>query len=56
MLKKAELNRKISPMDLGLQYSKVYHLEIGDRELISEIPKKVKDLEKKLGTHVFPTE
>ena len=27
-----------------------------DRFIISEIPKKVKDLEKKLGTHVFPTE
>jgi len=56
MLKNAELNRKMSPMDLLLQYSKVFHLEIGDHGLISEVPKKVRDLEKKLGTHVFPTE
>jgi len=56
MLKNAELNRKMSPMDLLLQYSKVFHLEIGDQGLISEVPKKVRDLEKKLGTHVFPTE
>ena len=55
MLKKAELNRKMSPMDLLLQYSKVYHMEIGDHGLISEVPKKLRVLEKKLGTHVFPT-
>jgi hypothetical protein len=55
MLKKAELNKRMSPMDLLLQYSKVYHVEIGDRALISEVPKKVMDLEKRLGTHVFPT-
>jgi len=56
MLKTAGLSRKMSPMDLLLQYSKVYHVEIGDRDLISEVPKKVMDLEKRLGTHVFPTE
>jgi transposase len=56
LLKKAGLNGKISPLDLLLQYSKVFHLEIGDKGLISEIPKKLRDLEKKIGTHVFPTE
>jgi len=56
MLKRAGLSKKMSPMDLLLQYSKVYHVEIGDRALISEVPKKVMDLEKRLGTHVFPTE
>ncbi|OPX74617.1 MAG: hypothetical protein A4E44_01890 [Methanosaeta sp. PtaB.Bin018] len=32
--KKAGLSRKMSPMDLLLQYSKVYHVEIGDRDLV----------------------
>jgi hypothetical protein len=56
MLKKAGLSRRISPADLLLQYSKVYHVEIGDRAMISEVPKKIMDLEKRLGTHVFPIE
>ncbi|MCR3884878.1 transposase [Methanotrichaceae archaeon M04Ac] len=56
MLKNAKLNRKISPTDLLLQYSKVYHIKIGKRTLISEIPKKVRDLEGKLGLGIFPIE
>jgi transposase len=56
MLKKAQLSRKMSPTDLLLQYSKVYHVNIGDRTLISEVPKKDRDLEKKLGLNIFPTE
>jgi transposase len=55
MLKEAELNRKMSPGDLLLQYSKVYHVRIGDRTLISEVPKKVRDLDSKLGLGLFPT-
>jgi hypothetical protein len=55
LLKNAELNRKMSPMDLLLQYSKVYHVQIGDRALISEVPKKVMDLDKRLGIYGFPT-
>jgi transposase len=54
MLKKAELNQKMSPGDLLLQYSKVYHVRIGDRTLISEVPRKVRDLESKLGLSLFP--
>jgi len=56
MLKNAKLNRKISPTDLLLQYSKVYHIKIGKRTLISEVPKKVRDLEGKLGLGIFPIE
>ena len=55
MLKKAELNQKMSPGDLLLQYSKVYHVKIGDRTLISEVRKKVRDLDSKLGLSLFPT-
>jgi len=43
----------LSLMDLLLQYSKVYRGETGDRALILEVPKKVMDLEKRFGTHVF---
>jgi transposase len=55
MLKKAELSRKMSPRDLLLQYSKVYHVKIGDRTLISEVPNKVRNLDSKLGLNLFPT-
>jgi len=55
MLKKADLSRNISPCDLLLQYSKVYHVKIGDRTQISEVPNKVRDLDSKLGLNLFPT-
>jgi transposase len=55
MLKKAELNRKISPGDLLLQFSKVYHVKIGDKTLLSEVPKRVRDLQEMLGLSLFPT-
>jgi hypothetical protein len=55
MLKKAGLSRKISPMDLLLQYSKVYNIDFGDTSVTSEVPKKVRDLDRKLGLNIFPT-
>jgi hypothetical protein len=33
----------------------VYHVRISDRTLISEVPKKVRDLNSKLGLDLFPT-
>jgi hypothetical protein len=56
MLKKAKLSHKMSPTDLLLQYSKVYHIELGTGPVISEVPRKVRDLDKALGLNVFPTE
>jgi transposase len=56
MLKKAKLSHKMSPVDLLLQYSKVYHIELGTGSVISEVPKKVMDLDKALGLNVFSTE
>jgi transposase len=56
ILKKAKLSQKISPADLFLQYSKVYHIDLGTGSVISEVPKKVRDLDRDLGLNVFPTE
>jgi len=49
-----KLNRMVSPADLLLQYSKVYHIKIRTRTLISEVPKKVRDLEGKPGLGYIP--
>ena len=54
LLKKAELNRKLTPIDLLFKYGKVYHVDLGDRNMITEVPKKVRDLEEKLGLNIFP--
>ncbi len=48
-LKEAGLSRKFSPMDLLEEFSKVYILTDDDREIISEIPGKVAELDKRLG-------
>ena len=54
LLKKAELNHKFTPIDLLFKYSKVYHLEMRGRGMITEVPKKVRDLDEALGLYMFP--
>ncbi len=54
LLKKAGLNRKLTPIDLLFKYSKVYHVDLGEHSMISEVPKKVRDLEDRLGLNIFP--
>ena len=54
LLKKAELDRKITPIDLLFKYSRVYHLDIGENSIVTEVPKKVEDIDKKLGLNIFP--
>ena len=54
LLKRGELNRQITPIDLLFKYSKVYHVDMGERSIITEVPKKVMDLEKRLGLDIFP--
>jgi hypothetical protein len=54
LLKKAELNRKLTPIDLLFKYGKVYHVDLGENSMISEVPKKVWDLEERLGLNIFP--
>jgi hypothetical protein len=56
MLKKAGLSHEISPADLLLQYSKVYHIELSTGSVISEVPRKVMDLDRDLELKLFPTE
>ncbi len=55
MLKRAQLSSKLSPIDLLLQYSKVYSICLGTTSILSEVPKKVMDLDIALGLNVFPT-
>jgi transposase len=54
LLKKAKLNHKLTPIDLLFKYGKVYHVKLGDSGMITEVPKKVGDLEEKLGLNIFP--
>ena len=54
LLKKAELIHKFTPIDLLFKYSKVYHLEMRGRGMITEVPKKVRDLDEALGLYMFP--
>jgi transposase len=54
MLRNAGLLDKISPMDLLEEFSKVYMVKIGDKEIMSEVPKKVRELDEKLGLNLFP--
>ncbi|MCK5039971.1 MAG: hypothetical protein KAR87_03320 [Candidatus Aenigmarchaeota archaeon] len=42
-LKKAKLNHKITPIDLLQKFSKGYNLEIEDKNIITEVPKKSKN-------------
>ena len=53
LLKKARLNRKMTPIDLLLNYSRVYHIDLKEEGLITEVPKKVRMLDEKLGLNIF---
>ena len=50
----AELNRKPTPIDLLFKYGKVYHVDLGEHSMASEVPKKVRYLEERLGLNIFP--
>ena len=54
LLKRGKLNRQITPIDLLFGYSKVYHVDMGERCIITEVPKRVMDLEKRIGLDIFP--
>jgi transposase len=47
-LKKAQINNKISVADFLLEFSKVYKIEIGKKEMMTEVSKTVRELLKKL--------
>jgi Transposase len=54
LLTKAKLSHKITPIDLLFNYGKVYHLEMDGCGMITEVPKKVMDLDEALGLNMFP--
>jgi transposase len=54
ILKSARLLSRISPMDLLEELSIVYIVGDGEVDVISEVPRKVAELEEKLGCDVFP--
>ena len=54
MLKNAGLLDKVSPIDLLEESSKVYMVKISEKKIMSEVPKKVRELDEKLGLNLFP--
>lgn len=38
-----------------VEYSKVYNIEFAEESVISEVPKKVRDLDRVLGLNIFPS-
>jgi transposase len=56
LLKKANLNKKMTTIDLLFEFSKVYHINFGEVGRVMEVPKKIKDIEAKLGLSIFPTQ
>lgn len=54
MLRKGELLNKVSPIDLLEEFSTVYIIEGDDNRIVTEIPKKVKLLDEKIGANIFP--
>lgn len=54
IIKNAECTNKVSPADVLVKFSKVYHFTYTDTDLFSEVPKQVKTLENRLGLKIFP--
>ena len=54
-IKKADINNKFSPTDVLLKYRKVKKIEFEEVEVITEVPKKVRELDKVLQFNIFPT-
>lgn len=54
IIKKAELNSRYSPIDVLIKFSKVYRVIMNSTSFITEVPKKVRTLEKKLDLQLFP--
>jgi hypothetical protein len=53
-LKSAGILTQFSPHDILTKFSKVYAYRIHDERVITEVPKKVRDLAKKLDYSMFP--
>jgi hypothetical protein len=54
ILRSAGILDKVSPLDLFEEFSSVYAITDGERTIVTEVPKKVRELDEKLGTNLFP--
>ena len=54
MLRERSLLDKISPFDVLKRFFIVYTIEDRNRKIIKRVLKKVRELDKKLGTNIFP--
>lgn len=54
-IKKADINDKFSPTDILVKYRKVKMIEFNEVKVITEVPKKVRELDKVLQFNMFPT-
>jgi len=54
ILKRAGLNHKLTPIDLLHKYSRVYHIDLKEENIITEVPKNVRSLDEKPGLNIFP--
>jgi hypothetical protein len=54
LIKRAELTTEYSPKDVLLIFSKVMKISYEGFEQITEVPKKVRELEGKLNVKLFP--
>ncbi len=56
LLKKKQINRKISVKDALLQLSKIYMIDVGERAIMAEMPKKARELAETLDLkpELFP--
>ncbi len=53
-IRAADLTGKFSVKDALLRYSRVYMIDDGRREIMSEVPASAEKLDKILGTNLFP--
>ncbi|WP_207205304.1 hypothetical protein, partial [Methanolobus psychrotolerans] len=53
-IRNASLTKKYSPRDLIEMFGKVYMMDIDGQMMLTEVPKKVEDLGKKLNLGLFP--
>ena len=53
-IRKADLTSKYSPRDLLEQFRKVYVVDLDGQMILTEVPKKIGEIEKKLNLELFP--
>ena len=54
MPRNALLLEKVSPADLLEEFSSVYAITDGERMIVTEVPKRARELDEQLGTNLFP--